>query len=79
MKDSDIARGFAALVKCGIRAEKHETKKRERAAVKAAEPELSHRQTVRGAWLDEISNLKVQFNMSTTGCSGLDRAISERN
>ena len=79
VNESDVARGFDALFNKIESDSKRDIRKREIAEEKANKPDVSTHQSKRHAWLCELADQMKQFNMDTTGCPELDRAISERN
>jgi len=69
--DNLFLRGASALfAKINHIAEKAEKKETE-----VDSPTLSHRQTIRQQWLEELADDMEQFNMDSTGSEKLDDSI----
>ena len=92
MADSDVARGFAAIVGrkykkkstvsgfASVLEELNNAKQRiVNMQAKDTESKLSYHQAVVKQWHDEVRDLMKQFNMDTTGCPELDKVLSEGN
>ena len=77
--DNAIAKGFDILFD---KLEVTHTRKIKRTLADALKRECLSRHTRRARrhdWLCRLAEQMKQFNMSTTGCSELDKAISKRN